>query len=141
MRLVLDSNVLIAAFISRGLCSEILEVCLKKHEIVLSDFIRDELRKNLVHKFHLFEKDVEEYLHVLALHATLVHPTRPKAPMSRDPKDDLILATAAAGHAAYLVTGDKDLLTLKHFGRIQIVTPRVFWEKVAGKDDEKGGRA
>src|SRR5258708_6349968 len=128
MRLVLDSNVLIAAFISRGLCAEVLEVCLKKHEIVLSDALANELRKNLVQKFHLPEKDVEEYLHVLSLHADWVQPPALGQLVSRDPKDDAILATALAGKAAYLVTGDKDLLTLKKFGRIQIITPRVFWE-------------
>ena len=137
MRLVLDSNVLIAAFISRGLCSEILEACLKKHEIVLSDPIAKELRKNLVQKFHLPGKDVEEYLHVLSLHADWVHPPALGQLVSRDPKDDAIIATAVAGKAAYLVSGDKDLLTLKKFGRVQIVTPRVFWEKALSKDEDK----
>ena len=136
MRLVLDSNVLIAAFISRGLCSEILEVCLKKHEIVLSDFISSEIKENLIRKFHLPMADVEEYLHVLSLHADTIQPPRLGKLVSRDPKDDAVLATAMAGRAAYLVTGDKDLLVLKKFGKVQIVTPRIFWEKVASGDAE-----
>jgi putative PIN family toxin of toxin-antitoxin system len=136
MRLVLDTNVLIAAFISRGLCSEVLEICLKKHEIVLSEALANELRKNLVHKFHLPEKDTEEYLHVLSLHADWVRPPGLNRLVSRDPKDDAIIATALSGKAAYLVTGDKDLLSLKKFGRVQIITPRVFWEKVGSKDGE-----
>jgi uncharacterized protein len=137
MRLVLDSNVLIAAFISRGLCSEVLEACLKKHEIVLSDAIAKELRKNLVQKFHLPEKDVQEFLHVLSLHADWVQPPVLGQLISRDPKDDAILATAMAGKVVYLVSGDKDLLSLKKFGRVQIISPRIFWEKVGRKDELK----
>lgn len=134
MKLVLDSNVLIAAFISRGLCSEILEACLKKHEIVLSNAIVGEVRKKLTQKFHLPPADVEEYLHVLSLHADWVQPPQLDRLVSRDPQDDAVLATALSGKVAYLVTGDKDLLVLKKFGRIQIVSPRDFWEKVGEKE-------
>ena len=39
MRVVLDTNVLIAALITRGVCSDLLEHCFRRHEIVLSEFI------------------------------------------------------------------------------------------------------
>ena len=46
----------------------------------------------------------------------------------RDPKDHPVLACAIEGRADYLVTGDKrDLLPLKHYLGIQIVTPAIFW--------------
>jgi len=44
----------------------------------------------------------------------------------RDPKDDFILECAQTGNADLIVTGDKDLLSLKSFGSIQIVTPRQY---------------
>jgi len=39
MRVVLDTNVLIAAFIARGICSAVLEHCVRQHTLVTSDFI------------------------------------------------------------------------------------------------------
>ncbi len=45
---------------------------------------------------------------------------------SRDIKDDPVLASAADGHADYIVTGDRDLLVLGEYEGIQIVTPEQF---------------
>ncbi len=45
---------------------------------------------------------------------------------SRDPKDDKFLACAVEGEAAYLVSGDEDLLSLKHFQGVSIVRPADF---------------
>ena len=45
---------------------------------------------------------------------------------SRDPDDNRGLEAAVAGGAAYIVTGDKDLLSLGRYERIEIVTPAVF---------------
>jgi putative PIN family toxin of toxin-antitoxin system len=49
----------------------------------------------------------------------------------RDPKDDFLLALSKEGKANYLITGDKDLLDIKVYGRTRIVTVRQFREKVA----------
>ena len=44
----------------------------------------------------------------------------------RDPKDDKFLACAMEGQAHYLVTGDRDLLTLRHYRKLAIVNPGQF---------------
>lgn len=44
----------------------------------------------------------------------------------RDPQDDRVLEAALAGGADYIVTGDNDLLVLRDFEGISIVTPRQF---------------
>jgi len=49
----------------------------------------------------------------------------------RDPKDDKLLELAVCGNADFLVTGDKDLLILNPFRRIEIITPREFLEKAS----------
>ena len=53
MKIVLDANVIIAAFAARGLCESIMEVCLSEHEIVLSDDLLDEILRNLRLKIKL----------------------------------------------------------------------------------------
>jgi predicted nucleic acid-binding protein len=53
MRVVLDSNVLVAAFGTRGLCEDVLRVCLSRHEICLSEVILSEVQEHLPKKFKL----------------------------------------------------------------------------------------
>ena len=50
--------------------------------------------------------------------------------VTRDPKDDYLLAYALVGQADYLVTGDNDLLTLDQVENVRIVTAHDFWEIV-----------
>lgn len=52
MKIVLDTNVHIAALITRGVCSDLLEHCIQYHEIIASEFILSELHRNLSKKFN-----------------------------------------------------------------------------------------
>jgi predicted nucleic acid-binding protein len=45
MRIVLDTNVIVAAFAARGLCADVFEVCLENHTIIISEFILSEVEK------------------------------------------------------------------------------------------------
>jgi predicted nucleic acid-binding protein len=51
----------------------------------------------------------------------------------RDPDDDVVLATAVAGRADFIVTGDDDLLVLKRFRGIRILSPRQVLEMLHAK--------
>ena len=50
-------------------------------------------------------------------------------PVTRDPKDDYLLAYAVIGQADYLLTGDEDLLVLQQVQGVTICSPREFIEK------------
>ncbi|MCG3158601.1 MAG: hypothetical protein DKINENOH_05245 [bacterium] len=126
MRMVLDTNVLIAAFIARGLCSRLLEHCFERHELFTSEFIMDELSNNLVGKFHVNPNDVAAALDLLQSKMQTVTPVALKTPIYRDPEDDMILATALAAGAACIITGDKDLTGLKRLETIDILSPTDF---------------
>lgn len=128
MKLVLDTNVLIAALIARGVCSDLLEHCVQQHEIVTSDFILGELRENLVHKFKYSVQDTEEAVGLLRSRMEVVVPVTLESPVCRDPDDDAVLGTAIAGYAACIVTGDKDLLVIKRYHEVDIVRPSDFAE-------------
>jgi putative PIN family toxin of toxin-antitoxin system len=126
MRIVLDANVIVAAFAAPGLCESVMEVCLSEHEIVLSDELLDEILKNLLQKIKLPSGVVDGIRELLREHATLLNPI-PIAPgVWRDPDDIKVLSLAAASKADYIVTGDKDLLVLKKFEGIPILSPRSF---------------
>ena len=128
MKVVLDANVLIAAFAARGLCEALLELCLEKHEIGASKPLLQEVSDKLATKIKLPHETVEEIISFLERHTSNVQPADVPADACRDPDDLMVLGTAKASGASYLITGDRDLLTLDSYDDIRIVTPRQFWE-------------
>ena len=128
MRLVLDTNVLIAAFISHGVCNELLEHCVLNHEVVLSNFILGELKDKLTSKFKFTLREANAVVRLVKSRSEVV-PTSPlPAALCRDPDDDTIIATAIAGQCACIITGDKDLLDLETVNGIRIISPGSFWQ-------------
>ena len=126
MKIVLDANVIIAAFAARGLCESVMEVCLSEHEIVLSDHLRDEILRNLQLKIKLPAKIISDINQLLQEHAKNFIPVPLTSDVCRDTDDIKILGLAVASNADYIVTGDKDLLILKKFQDIPIINPRSF---------------
>ncbi|MGQ9628565.1 MAG: putative toxin-antitoxin system toxin component, PIN family, partial [Anaerolineae bacterium] len=126
MKVVLDTNVLIAAFITRGVCSDVFEHCARQHTLVTSDFILDEFRKHLSHTFRYSIEETEEAVELLRSRMEVVVPAALGVAICRDSDDDTVLGTAIAGNAVCIVTGDNDLLVIKHFRSIDIVRPTEF---------------
>ena len=129
MRVVLDSNVLIAAFVARGTCAELLEHCAREHQLLASEHILDEVRRNLVTKAGASSRDADAAIKLLRSSLTLVEPTDLGRRVCRDADDDAILGTAVAAQCELLVSGDKDLLELGGYEAIRIVSPREFWSR------------
>jgi putative PIN family toxin of toxin-antitoxin system len=134
MRAVIDTNILIRALIKpTGTVGPILQrLGASNYIAIYSEALLTELLAKLAlprirAKYHIDDDIVEMTLAIIALRGELVAPTR-KVKTCRDPKDDMFIEAALAGAAQYLVTGDEDLLVLKKFETIHIVTPRVFLE-------------
>ena len=127
MRLTLDTNVLIAAFISRGTSQELFEHVVRHHTLVLSPFVVGEFRRILRDKFEMPSGDVVEAIALLHERAEVVEPEPLPEPVCRDADDDEVLATARTGGCACIVTGDKDLLVLETYDGLPILSPRDFW--------------
>jgi putative PIN family toxin of toxin-antitoxin system len=127
MRLVLDANVLIAAFVARGVCAELLEHCVREHEPVTSAAILEEVRRSLVDKIKVTTTQADQSVRLLRTRLEVVEPVALRAQVCRDPDDDVVLGTAVAGRCDAIVTGDKDLLDLVRYRDIPIVSPRGFW--------------
>jgi putative PIN family toxin of toxin-antitoxin system len=134
MKIVLDADVIIAAFAARGLCESIMEVCLSEHEIVLSDDLFDEILRNLRLKIKLPTNIVDNICELLREHANISIPEPLASDVCRDPDDIKILGLAVASNADYIVTGDKDLLILKNFQDIPILNPRSFSDILHGRE-------
>lgn len=130
MRIVLDTNVLLAAFGTRGLCEAVLAVCLESHELVLSEHILAEVRRHLQGKFRAPERQVRQIVTFLRGQAEVVEPVRLPSNVCRDPSDGPVIGTAIAGGVALLVTGDEDLLCLGQYEGISILSPRAFYDRL-----------
>ena len=127
MSVVLDTNVLIAAVVSDGLCRDLVRVRVLPHTIVTSEPLLRELRSTSRNKFAV-DPDELPLLRQLHEEAEIVAPVRLDERVCRDEGDDRVLATAIAGKADVIVTGDEDLLVLKKFRGIKILSPRQFLE-------------
>lgn len=136
MRLVLDTNVLVAAFVSRGSCAELFEHCARMHELFTSPFILDEVSQTLLTKIGASRAEARAVTRLLRSRSEVVAPALVDPHACRDTDDLAVLGTALAAHARALVTGDKDLLSLLRHGRIPILAPRDFWrfEAESGKE-------
>lgn len=130
MRVVLDTNVLLAAFATRGLCEALLEVCLQSHEIVLSDHVLTELVRHLTGKFKVPARQAKEIERFLRETAEIVEPAELPKRTFKDADDLPVLGTAVAAKADVLVTGDAELLNLKTIRRIPILSPREFYDRL-----------
>ncbi len=64
--------------------------------------------------------------------AEIVQPAVVPEHVIRDPKDQIVLGCAVGGQADYIVSGDKDLLTLERYENIPIITATGFLEQLEG---------
>ncbi|MBV8404194.1 MAG: putative toxin-antitoxin system toxin component, PIN family [Gammaproteobacteria bacterium] len=133
MKAVLDSSVLIAAAISRaGVCAELLEDVLTHHELVLSEYIVDEVCEKLIGKLGFPDREVRQLTRLLLRVATITEPAAIPPGSCRDADDLPVLGTAVAASADLLVSVDKDLLSLNEFMGIAIIRPGDFWKRTTG---------
>jgi len=133
MRVVLDTNVIVAAFASRGLCAEVFEVCISGHSIIISEHILAETQGKLIKKIKLPKKAALAIIDYLRDIAEIVTPVLLDKSICRDKDDTIIIGTAIGGSANFIVTGDEDLLILNAYKGVKIVTPRQFWSSLRGQ--------
>ena len=128
MKVVLDTNVLISAFLSDGVCSRILRRARNREfAFVLCGPVIEEFSRILKDKFQFNNAEISFFTAVVseAAHETS-RPGEPVPCICRDASDDYVLACAAEAKADFIVTGDDDLLSLESYGKTKIIRPRDF---------------
>ena len=134
MKVFLDTNVLARAHTTRGLCAELVEVGRQSHELLISNPALQELERILPGKLGQTASVTEGFVALLRAESLLVEGERP-FPSLPDPDDETIIASALAGQAHVFVTGDKALLELQRVEHLPVISPRQFWEMLAGRDE------
>ena len=127
MRVVFDTNLLYSALAAKGFSEEVLDEAAGDCVTIWSNPLKQELELLLARR-HKIGPATCVALEAYADLCEFVEPQPLPARVCRDKSDDVVLATALAGKADVIVTGDDDLLVLKRFRGIRIVSPRQFLE-------------
>ena len=130
MKIFLDTNVLVSAFITRGLCADIFRIIVAEHELILSDYILAELETVLDQKIYLPPNQIEDIIKYLKSFRIIKNHTPPVEIKLRDKNDIPVLVAALNSNSDFLVTGDKDLLEVNKTYNIQIVSPKEFLQTI-----------
>lgn len=127
MKAFLDTNVILAAFLTQGVCHGLFQrVIAGEIEVVVSEQVLAEAEEHLRGKFHVSETECAKALSLVraTCHVVPIPADPPKA--LRDPDDNAILAAAVAAGVSHLVTADKDLLVLDPPKGLRILKPVEF---------------
>jgi len=129
MRLILDTNILVSAFVFKSETANIVvRHAAKKHTLLFSESTFKELKSTLLKpKFAEIVElpTIRKFIINLFRIGEFIDP-KIKIAECRDPKDNKFLELAVAGNADCIVTGDKDLLVLNPFRGIKIKSPSDF---------------
>lgn len=138
-RAVLDSSALVGAFITpKGPAGEpvraayhgVFQLCLSAE--IIEETAGLLVRPKITDRYRRKPYAAQAFCSGLAAGAVLVHDLPALEAVPLDPKDDMVIATAVAAEAEYLVTGDRrHLLVLGQYEGIRIVSPRAFLEVLA----------
>lgn len=146
MRLVLDTNILISALLSpEGAPAQLLDAWERKtFTLVACDELVAELREVAGRPFFRarLRASVAELLAAGIRDFSLFCRTLPSGAVAPDPKDSYLLALAEASQAEFLVTGDKELLSLKQHKSTRIITPAAMVDllRKAARDEQRKGK-
>jgi putative PIN family toxin of toxin-antitoxin system len=128
VRVFLDTNVLVSAFASRGICADVLELVLLEHDLIIGQNVLREVRKALRHKVKLPPARASEVVDFVAGEAAVVIEGAQPVDAKADADDALVLGEARSGQAEMFVTGDAAPLKLKTVEGLKVISPRQFWE-------------
>lgn len=133
IKAVIDTNILISAFISPSSYPREIGRCWRRGEFILvtSPGIIEEINR-VLHlpriqvKYHLAESDIQAFILTLIHQSIYVPGELVLTGIAPDPGDDKIISCAIEGDAQFIVTGDKALQQLREYRGISIITAEQF---------------
>lgn len=133
IRAVLDTNVIVSGVIKKnGPPARILAALFHKQFIsITSSALLNEAARVLAYPkiartYRISPEQADAILSTLTIQSHWIQTPTLHIKASRDASDDVFLAHALHGNASFLVTGDNDLLQLKEFREVRIVSPELF---------------
>lgn len=130
MRVLPDTNVLVAAFATRGLCHDLFRTVLADHTLLVGSTNLEEFRRALDRKLRMEPGRVGKSVEFVQRNAEAIVPSGPACWPESDPDDRSVVAAALEGRADVLVTGDKGLIEAAETRALSVLSPREFWESL-----------
>jgi putative PIN family toxin of toxin-antitoxin system len=140
VRVFLDTNILVSAAATRGLCADVLREVLASHELLISAQVLGELRRVLRNKFGVDQDLVDEFIWLMQQDTVLARRGQLPSVELKDQDDLPILSAAISAGADVFVTGDKEILDIDRIEKLAILSPRQFWEKLKAQPQRRTGR-
>lgn len=137
MKIFLDTNVLVSAAATRGLCADVLREVLTSQQLIVSLPILNELKMVLHQKLQVPNELIDEFIGMIQQDAHVATPGKLPDIWIRDKDDLIILSSALNGNTDLFVTGDKELLDVGKVENMEIVSPRMFWERLKAEGSRK----
>jgi putative PIN family toxin of toxin-antitoxin system len=131
-KIIIDTNVWISFLIGKEIQDLKDMIVSEKVKVIMTDQLLNEIRlvtsRDKLKKYFNQDKvaDLIALLEIIANKVKIKNIDK----ICRDPKDDFLLALSKESRANYLITGDKDLLDIKVYGRTRIITVKQFKEKI-----------
>jgi len=137
MRILIDTNILISALFFGKFPKEFLNELLEDNfEICINDAILSEYEETIHKKIIKKKYILDEKLYTKFLSKVDIFEIESDIKICRDPDDDKFINCAIDAKAIYIVSGDNDLLAIKNFAGIEIVTAREFYAKYLQPTDQ-----
>ncbi|MFN0306049.1 MAG: putative toxin-antitoxin system toxin component, PIN family [Burkholderiales bacterium] len=130
MKVFLDTNVLVAAFATRGLCADLFELVIGEHELVCGTNVLRELEKALRSKIRLPASQCKDIVQYVGAQVATIVSGAAHVIANVEIDDARVLGEARAAAADVFVTGDVRVLALGSVDEMPIRTPRQFWDMV-----------
>ena len=131
MRVFWDTNVLVSAFLARGLCADLLRLVLREHTLVSSEVVLTELRDVLSRKGRLPPAQIDAIETFLRDQPIAPRPGQTLRLGLVDADNEWVLASAVLAEADLFVTGDQGVLACTTCP-LPLLTPRACWQQLRG---------
>jgi putative PIN family toxin of toxin-antitoxin system len=128
MKIVIDTNIFISSFFWGGTPRKIIERIIEgKDKLFICKEILQEVASVMARpKFNVSNEYIVRFIHSIEEIADYIILTGIVEQICRDSEDDKILECALLANVDYIITGDADLLILKEFQGIKIITPNEY---------------
>lgn len=127
MKVVLDTNIFISAFLKGTLSEEIIRLCEKG---IINNYISQEIAREtstkLSQKFKVKDKDTKDFITLINSFSKMVNPKERVTSNLEDPGDNKILECALEARVDLIITLDHHLLKLKVFRNIAVIHPKTL---------------
>ena len=131
MRVALDTNVIVAAFAARGLCSDLFQALVAQHDVIVPEPVIAEVERAFAAKLRFPRNQIAQIIAYLRDVAE-ISPAVPSARIAKlDSADAAIVSGAAHANAEAFVTGDQRVLAAGKVKAMAILSPRAMWERLS----------